>query len=324
MATFGTTAFVAGNTLTATALDTLRRYTNPSPYGGIGLVYYVCQSCSSYYQPRPDVRLNAYGLALVRRLGRSLPSPLPSAWRAALESGLAQQARDARRYQNGGRYGDFETLAYVRFAVGGDFELDASRYSDVAADFTFSRLAASATSLSSRGRVLIGLQRALDGAFADDASVSAAVAIVRNQLRVQGRTAYVAVAADATSADATLSALGLWLLVKANLIQDEPLAEKLANYVGELAAGASTSVYSRASGEQLLWAASALRAYDEAVGNTSVRRARALTVALVASQAASVPCRPPTHTCTPRFLSHSHTSRASRSRISPSPPCTRT
>ena len=216
--------------------------------------------------PGVSLQLNAFALLIVRRLqlaGVVLPATLTAlrvTWSAALEAGLMASVDSARAYatrRGGGgsgggaeaAWGDYETLALCRLALGRGWAAPASRASYP--ELTMAALDAHAASLSTAGQAAYVLAQLYPAATAaddnagwqpawDDRVHARTLAPLLSgfvaRLRVTARTAYVASAGGgAGAAGARENALVLAALATAKRA-GAPAAlatnlDKLANYV---------------------------------------------------------------------------------------------
>ncbi|PNW72413.1 hypothetical protein CHLRE_16g677205v5 [Chlamydomonas reinhardtii] len=285
---YGQPASAAGpEALLHTAYTNLGRLT----LSNVGLVYSDPSRWYSWTPTRTDMYLNSWALFLAAEhaaSGKALSGDLAAAyatdwsglagnlvplWRAAVERQLIQDARDARMYSNNkNAYEDWYTLAWVRLAMGPDWNPPAWLESPINNDLSLATLlnAVSAKKAGRETRVLLSLYlQALGSAAPSSPLVANTVAEVTSALRTQGRTAYVATGPGAASA-ASLDEQALALLLLLRSGATHQLIPKLAAYVANPSqAGGSVGWFSMYPSEAAQGLAGvALAAYDEARGST--------------------------------------------------------
>ena len=96
--------------------------------------------------------------------------------------------------------------------------------------------------------------------------------LLYTRLRAQGRTAYIArEQGSAHAASLDTNALGLWALVESRRYTDEPLLEKLANYVADGNEGRGLRTHHSGSTKASVYRMLALRQYDVARASAKPR-----------------------------------------------------
>jgi len=223
---------------------------------------------------RADVQLNLFAVWVHNQLSaddrKAIASLLPQ-WKSAIDAGLIDMARYARSYAEPSRFRSFDLLAEV-FLVHG-FKWSPAQYKE---DFTLSYLIENKKQLSSAGKATLAAALLLHADTLSSSETPLVKELLQdliNQIRVQGRTAYIAYSSGSKHADQHASSRGLLALVAstddkaARVEAPDQLIEKLANWV---AAPGSTS-YNRwyyPSTMVLARAAAAVLSYDVSRQNT--------------------------------------------------------
>lgn len=239
------------------AIDQLATLSVPT----FGLLHTDPNRWADYSYPPPsrcDVGLNTFAAWLAGSAYPALPGTHPLAakwaalrelaasWRLAAQRQVIVDANQARAVSPPSQYSDLDTLAWLYYVSGASWDplaactttsdLGVCPTEQAAADIAFDRLSRDADRLSLQGRLLHALTLvAAGGRAATSAAVNDTVASVLSNIRVQGRTSYLAAdAGGAAAAGTSDQALSLSLLLaKAAARARNPLVQKLAAGVAQ-------------------------------------------------------------------------------------------
>ncbi|GMH44585.1 hypothetical protein BSKO_12537 [Bryopsis sp. KO-2023] len=225
------------------ALESLQEMTRDE----IGLDYFLnCKKYPRTFPTQPSLTMNARGVFLLGLLKEDLDTlerevvkngipPLESLngeWTSALETALLDEAESSRR--NNLRNDQpirLHSVALARAALGGDWVPPPETSKQIVEDLSMDRLSQEFDSMDVESQTFYILTRiSMDGGE-NHPDIQKAINSWTSNFRVTGRTAYVAQSeGSSTPASNIANSLALMVMLKAKV--ENPLLEKLANYVG--------------------------------------------------------------------------------------------
>ncbi|GMH44593.1 hypothetical protein BSKO_12545 [Bryopsis sp. KO-2023] len=241
-------ASLDGNTLEVTngiqsnftsALESLQEMTRDE----IGLDYFLnCKKYPRTFPTRPSLTMNARGVFLLRLLKQDLDTlerevvkngilPLESLngeWTSALETALLDEAKSSRKNK---RAIYIASLALARAALGGDWVPPEGTSKRIVEGLSMDRLSEEFDSMGVESQTYYILTRiSMDGGE-NHPDIQKAIKSWTSNFRVTGTTAYIARSkGSSTPASNIANSLALMVMLKAKV--ENPLLEKLANYIG--------------------------------------------------------------------------------------------
>ncbi|GBF96122.1 hypothetical protein Rsub_08870 [Raphidocelis subcapitata] len=259
-----------------------------------GWAAWLLDQAAAPLKPQPGDKAAAEALDLLKPLQSAAPT-----WRKALASQVTRDAARARKSgpdydalnnaqsgrapgQSGEAYSDWDEMSWARLALGAGWKPDGelAKAEGVPADslsndLSIARLATAAkspgnTTVGAAARAGLALLAAKDvGSARDAAALSRAL---QSQLRVQGRTAYVAAAPGSASAAGAEDQAFALMLLAATLPADGAsgsLVQKLSAGVARGARPGLAPLGAGPAGGPAATAAAALAAYDSSRGSAA-------------------------------------------------------
>ncbi|GMH38987.1 hypothetical protein BSKO_06885 [Bryopsis sp. KO-2023] len=209
----------------------------------IGLDYFLnCKKYPRTFPTRPSLTMNARGVFLLRLLKDDLDTldrevvqngipalkSLNGDWSAALEAALLDEAKSSRKKKRAIYIG---SLALARAALGGDWVSPSKTKKQIVEDLSMDRLSDEFNSMNVESQTYYILTRISMGGGEKHPDIQKAIKSWTSNFRVTGRTAYIAQSKGSTTPASNIAnSLGLLVMLKAKV--ENPLLEKLANYVG--------------------------------------------------------------------------------------------